>query len=256
MARSVRCDAFGFTWLGLVAMSLVALLLLARSRRQALAFWALVVAVLGPVGLLAWLIAARGRRTSAFVEAVGDLAPYVIGVVAAFLAVILVPAVDQNSLLQILAFYGIPLFVGLLFYQSPLLARAMGSSYVRTVLRRLPTALVSTNLALAGLWAISLPLIKWHLDYCGFSALTVLSWEGVAVIGALGGGLLLYAYHAWAVRRGFASWSALLWDNDSATPVSSPPWRRLWLWIVLSFVILVAGMVLGAIGIALASGVR
>jgi len=128
------------------------------------------------------------------------------------------------------------------------------------VLRRLPTALVSTNLALAGLLAIGLPLIKWHLDYCRFSILTVLSWWAITVLSALAGGLLLYAYHAWAVRRGLCAWSALLWGtgeaSDSAAAVSSPPWRRLWLWIVLSFVVLVAGMALGVMGIALASGVR
>jgi len=252
MARPDRCDAVGFTWLGLVVVSLVALHLLARSRRRGLAFWALVVAVLGPVGLLVWLIAARGRRTSALVEAIGDLVPYVIGVVAALLTVVLASAINQSSLLQLLAFYGFPLAIGLFLYQSPLLARAMGSSYARTLLRRLPIALVSTNLALAGLLAISLPLIKWHLDYCGFSTLTVLSWWAIVVIGALGGGLLLYAYHAWAVRRGFASWSALLWgtgeDGDGTAAVSPPPWRRLWPWILGSFVILVAGIVLGAMG--------
>ena len=58
------------------------------------------------------------------------------------------------------------------------------------------------------------------------------------VVGALGGGLLLYAYHAWAVRRGFTAWSALLWDtgeaNDDPATVSSPAWRQVWLWIVLN----------------------
>ncbi len=260
MARSARCDAVGFTWLGLVAVSLVALLLLARSRRRDLAFWAPVVAVLGPVGLLVWLIAARGRRASALVEAVGDLAPYVVGMVAALLMVVLVPGIGQNTLLQLLAFYGLPLTIGLLLYQSPLLARATRSSYARTILRRLPAVLVSTNLALAGLLAISLPLIKWHLDYCGFSTLTVLTWWAIAVLGALGGGLLLYTYHAWAVRCGFAAWSALLWGageaSDGATAVSSPLWRRLWLWIVLSFVILVAGVTVGVWGTTLAAGVK
>jgi len=65
------------------------------------------------------------------------------------------------------------------------------------------------------------------------------------------GGLPLYAYHAWAVRRGLVAWSALLWSSDSATPVSSPPWRRLWLWILASFVVLVAGMALAAVGTSL-----
>ena len=260
MARPARCDAAGFIWPGLVAVSLVALLLLARSRRQALAFWVLVVTVLGPVGLLAWLIAARGRQTSALVETVGDLVPCVVGMVAALMMAVLVPEIGQNTLLLLFAFYGIPWFVGLFLYQSPLLAWATRSGYVRTILRRLPATLVSTNLALAGLVAVNLPLINWHLSYCGFSDLTVLPWWGITVLSALVGGLLLYVYHTWAVRRGFTAWSALLWDTgetgDGTATVFSPPWRRLWLWIVLSFVILVVGMTLGAIGIALVSGVR
>jgi hypothetical protein len=260
MARSARCDAVGLTWLGLVAASLVALLLLARSRRRGLALWAPVVAVLGPVGLLVWLMAARGRRTDALVEAGGDLVPTVVGMVAALLAIVLVPGIIQNRLLQLLTFYGVPLSVGLFLYQSPLLARAAGSGYARTVWRRLPAVLVSTNLALAGLLAVGLPLIQWQVNICGFSTWIVLAWWIVAVLGALGGGLLVYVYHTWAVRRGFAAWSALLWDTGEAsggtTAVSSPPWRRLWLWIPLSFVVLVAGVAVGVWGTTLAAGVK
>ena len=251
MARQSRCDAAGLTWLGLVTASLVALLLLARSRRRGLALWTLVVIVLGPVGLLVWLIAARGRRISALVEVVGDLVPYVVGMVAALLTVILVPVVSQTSLLQLFAFYGFPLTIGLFLYQAPLLARATKSSYVRALLRRLPAVLVSTNLALAGLLAIGVSLFKQHVDYCGLGSLTVLSWWAIAVLGAVAGGLPLYAYHAWAVRRGLVAWSALLWGGDSATSVSSPRWRRLWLWVLASFVILVAGMALAAVGTSL-----
>jgi hypothetical protein len=90
--------------------------------------------------------------------------------------------------------------------------------------------------------------------------LTVLSWWAIAILGASAGGLLLYAYHAWAVRRGFAAWSALSWDTGNTgggtTAVSSPSWRRLWLWILLGFVVLVAGIVLGAIGTTLTAGLR
>jgi hypothetical protein len=74
------------------------------------------------------------------------------------------------------------------------------------------------------------------------------------------GGLLLYTYHAWAVRRGFAAWSALLWDTgeagDGRTAVSSPPWRRLWLWVLLSFVALVAGVAVAVWGTTLGAGAR
>jgi hypothetical protein len=127
-------------------------------------------------------------------------------------------------------------------------------------LHRLPTVLVSSNLSLAVLLAVYMPLIKWHLDYCGFNVATILSWWAIAVLGAMMGGLLLYAYHSWAVRCGFAAWSALLSanaeTNEGTSIIYSPSWRRLWLWIVLSFVVLVAGMALGTVGMALVSGVR
>jgi len=264
MARQSRCDAAGFAWLGLVAASLVALLLLARSRRRRLPFWALVVAVLGPLGLLArllvWLIAARGRRTSALVEAVGDLVPYVVGMVTALLTVVLVPGISQNALLQLLAFYGLPLIVGVFLYQGPFLALATKRGYLRTLLNRLPAVVVSTNLALAGLLAIGAPLVKAHLNYCGFSAAAALSWWAIYVLGASASGLLLHVYHAWAVRRDFAAWSALPWGagetGGSETAVSSPPWRRLWLWILASFAILVVGIALGVVGSTLVEGLR
>jgi len=90
--------------------------------------------------------------------------------------------------------------------------------------------------------------------------LTLLTWWAIAVLSAFVGGLLLYAYHTWAVRRGFIAWSALPGNTDEAgdstTVVSFPPWRRLWPWILLSFVVLVAGAALGAMGTALAAGVR
>lgn len=255
MARPARCDAVGLVWLALVVASLVALFFLARSNHRGPAFWALGVVVLGPISLLVWLIAARIRRTSALVETAGDLVPYVVGMVAALLTVIFVPAVSQTSLLQLLAFYGFPLTIGLFLYQAPLLARTTKSSCARTVLRRLPTVLVSTNLALAGLLAIGLPLFKQHLDYCGLGGLTVLLWWAIAVLGALAGGLLLYVYQTWAVPRGFVAWSVLLYDTgeagDGTAAALSPSWRRLWLWILLSFVVLIAGMVSAAVGTAL-----
>jgi len=251
IARSYRCDAAGRIWLGLVIASLVVFFLLARSKRRGLAMWTSVVAVLGPAGLLLWLIATR-RRAGTLVEAIGDLPVYVVGILTCLLALILVPRIAQSSLLQLLALHGTPLFAGLLLYQAPLLARATRSSYVRTVLRRLPSALISTNLALAGFQTVSLPLIKWHLGFCGFSLSALPAWWAIVVLGALAGGVLLYAYHAWAVRHGFVAWSALLWGTgetgDGTAAISSPPWRRLWPWIMLSFVFLVAGATLGRSG--------
>ena len=264
MARTARCDAVGFTWLGLIALSLVALLIVGRPARRGLIVWLPVVVVLGPLGLLARLLArrfaARGRRISAFVEAVGDLPPYVVGMVAALLMVVFVPGLMQNQLLQLVAFYGIPLAAGLFLYQPPLLARATGDGYTRTLLRRVPIVVVSTNLALAGLLAVGLPLIQWQVNTCGISPWIVLAWWIIAVLGALMGGLLLCAYHAWAVGRGFTAWSSLLWGTgeagDGRETVSSPPWRRLWHWVLLSFAVLVAGVAVGVWGTTLVAGLR
>jgi hypothetical protein len=254
MTRSARCDTAGLVWLGLVILSLALFFLLARSRRRGLAFWTPVVFVLGPAGLAAWLLSAQRRRARNLLAVVGDLPPYVTGMVAALLVTLLVEKVGQDSLIQLLAFYGLPLVIGLFFYQAPLLAWATRSSYLHTLWNRLPTVLVSTNLTLAGLLAISLPLVSRHLDFCGLSALTFLSWWAIAVLGALGGGFLLYVFQTWTGRRGFAAWSTLLQSTDQPDAgnlaVVSPSWRRLWLWIPLSFATLAVGVALTIVGLA------
>jgi hypothetical protein len=247
-ARSTRCNTAGFAWLGLAVLSLAALL--AVKPRRGLVAWVPVVTALGPVGLLARWIATRGARKRALMEALADLPPYVLGLVAAMAAIVYVPALSQGSLTQLGVIYGLPLLIGLFLYQAPLLAGATRSSYARIVLRRLPTALVSTNLALAGLLGVSFPLIRWHLEYCGFCNLALLQWWGLAVPGALAGGLLLTTYHAWAIRRGFTAWSALVRGEG----ISSPPWRRMWGWIAASFLILVAGIALAIAIPALVAG--
>ncbi len=252
VTRSTRCSAGGWVWLGLVAGSLLALVLLARSKRRELAFWVPVVAVLGPVGLLAWLLAVRRRRPHALVEAAGDLPPNVVGMVVALLAAVLVPEIGQNAGLQLLVLYSVALATGLLLYQAPLVAWSTRSSYLGTVLRRLPGVLVSTNLALAGLVAVSLPLVNWQVGYCGLSGLSALQWWAIAALGALLGGLPLFAYHVWVLHRGFSTWSGFVWDSgeggEERAAFSSLPWRRQWPWVVLSLMILVSGIAVGVWG--------
>jgi len=190
---------------------------------------------------------------------VGDLVPYVCGLVVALLAAVLVPPIGQTSWLQLLAFYSLPLVGGLVLYQGPVLALATKRRYLRILFERLPAVLVSTNLALAGLLAVSAPLVKAHLNTCGFSTWTVLPWWAICVLGAAVGGLLLYVYHAWAVRQGFGAWSTSLRDGKqagAATAVSSPAWHRLSLWMILSFLALLGGIVLAAMASTLVEGLR
>jgi hypothetical protein len=269
-AGAPSCNTAAYLWLGLVVVSLVAWSLLARRRRRDLFPWIPVVVVLGPLGLLVWVIAGRSHSASgdgdspglgaepaqapwrrAVMEVAGDLPPYVVGMMIAMLIMVLVPALNQDTGLQLLVYFGLPLVISLLLYQGPLLTRANRSRYLRTVLHRFPATLVSANMALTGFMAVTLPLMVRSAIDCRLNALSLLSLWPFTLLGALVGGLLVYAYHAWAIRRGFAVWSIPDLDvsqgQDSARAISSPSWRQIWLWILLSFIALAAGIGLGAI---------
>ena len=271
---TVLCNAAIISWSVAVGACLVALIIFSRSQRRFLFFWIPVVALLGPVALIVWLVAARGSPPGAdgaskaptlvaepkpwqraLVETTGDLAPYAPTTVAVMLLAALVPGLSQNGTWLVVVIYGLPLAVGLLLFQGPLLARATKTGYLCTVRIRLPAALVSTSLALSGILPVAMPLIIWAAQYCSVKFVIVLAWA-IAVQGALVGGLLLYVYHSWAVRRGFIAWSTLLWGTgevgDNTLAASYPSWRRLWSWILLSSAILLGGMTLTVLLLRLA----
>jgi hypothetical protein len=253
----------------LVVTSLAAFLLLSRPGRRAASLWLPVIAVLGPLGLLVRRLATGGaggegpdpgeraiRRRRALVETAAGVAPAVVGIVLAFLIIVRVPAVGDSSLRQLLVDWGLPLGLGLIFSQVPLLAGAGGAHAGR----RLPWAFVSANLAVAGLLAVALPLVPLQMKLCPIDALTPLSWWAIVALGAPVGGLPLYGYWLWAVRRGLGSWSALFPGaservaDPSAATLSSG--RRLGLWLMVSVAALVTGIALGAMltGVLVAPG--
>jgi hypothetical protein len=273
MVRGSRCRVATYIWFGLVAISLAVLFLRVKPDRRARCVSIPMVAVLGPIGLmvLLWVVRCRYRADArtpgldretppqlwqrALLESFADLPPHVVGVLVGFLILVLVPGMEDKEPLQLLVFYGLPLSLGLFLYRAPLLLRTVKQSYLSVVAQTMPAAIVSVNLSLAGLIAITLPSINWQLDYCGFHAVSALVWWPITIPGALVSGLLLFAYHIWAIRHGFSAWSMLIWGKaDGIGGVSEnthPTWGRLWLWILFSFVILVVGMILGAMAVAL-----
>ncbi len=77
--------------------------------------------------------------------------------------------------------------------------------------------------------SVQIPLPPW----------TVVSWWAFAVAGALLAMLLLLLYESWAVRRGYRAWSVLASGDGEVT---TPSWRKLWWWILLSYAALLGGV--------------
>jgi hypothetical protein len=197
------------------------------------------------VGLLTWLIGREpgsSRWRSILVEAAGDVVPTVVAILTMVVAIVLRPEAQGSVLLQLLLLLGLPLLVGWLLFQGPLLALGTRRRPLRLLLQRLPQAWVAANLGMAGTNALAAPLVNRTLRLCPalpLSPWTVVTWWALAALSALAGALLLFAYEAWAVRRGFRAWSVLASGEGD---VVTPGWRRLRWWIPLSYVVLVGGV--------------
>jgi hypothetical protein len=241
-ARKSRCEVAGKAWLGLVLGALATLLTFSLKRRQGWLLWLPVVVVLGPLGLLAWAAAGRERKPgpwrAALVEAVGDVVPTAVAFVTMLVAFVLgLAALGWRA--QVLVLLSVPLLVGWLLFQGPLLALGAKRSLPRILCQRLPQVWVAANLGMAGISAVAAPLAT-TCPLVPLSSWTVVTWWATAALSAPAGALLLFAYELWAVRRGFRAWSILASGEGD---VVTPAWRRLWWWLPLSYVVLIAGVV-------------
>jgi hypothetical protein len=247
-------------------MLLVLVLSLIQRRARSLLFWAPVTLVLGPVGVLAWWIVGRqapfphpssppapvsgagegkGRWRAAILEAAGDVAPTAVAYLAYVALALALPEVMGSQGAQLGLILGLPLALGWLVVQGPLLALASRRGYLRTLWERLPHVLIAANLGLAGMSTIVSPLLNAITRTCsifpspGWSA--GILWAIVA-LGALPGGLLLSLYHLWAIKRGLWAWGTAAGGGGT---VRSGAWRALWWWVLLSVPLLVGGLAVG-----------
>lgn len=246
---SIRCQVFGKVWLGLVLASLFVLLIASIKDRQGLVFWIPVVIVLGPLGLLIRFTARGSLRTHSWqaflVEMAGDVVPVVVGFVIYLLVVLEVPAVQNSQLLQVLFIFVLPPVFGLIVFHGPLLTKATHQGYLPTLWKRLPHAWVTANLTMGGVFLLAFPLVTISLQTCSIIPLnpwTLSVWWGFAVLGALVAMVVLLFYEGWAARWDFRAWAVLASGDGEIT---TPAWRDLWWWILLSLVILFAGVAAG-----------
>jgi hypothetical protein len=237
-----RYEVLGKIWLGLVIASLAVLLICSIKQRKGLIFWIPVVVILGPLGLLIWLVAGRKRRAgywqAILVEAVGDVIPTIVAFITVTVVLVLVPWASSSSLLQLLLFFSSPLFIGWLVFQGLLLTFATKKGYLHTLLQRLPHTWVTANLGIAGIFALATPLANMSLQL-PLLPWTVVAWWSFAVMSALVAMLLLLPYEGWSMRRGYLAWTILAWGEGQYT---SAPWRKLWWWILLSYAALIGGV--------------
>lgn len=243
-----RCSLIGKIWVGLVLASLVLLILFTFRNHRAWIFWLPVLIILGPLGLLVWLIGGRKQGASswqsALVEATGHIPPIAVAYMVMLVLFILVPQAQSNGPLQILFIFVLPLFIGLLFFQGPLLGLATQRGYLRTLGQRLPATWVAANLGIGGISPVALRLANWMASNCSLmepSLWTIISIWTAVVAGSLVGILLILLYEGWAVRNGFRAWSVLASGDGEMT---TPGWRKLWWWILVSFTILIGGIMM------------
>lgn len=254
-AKANRCQRVSMVWLVMVAISVIMLITLFISKRRGMRFWIPATIILGPLVLLVWFIMKTERKPVSWhdtlIEAIGDVMPTVVAFVAVLALIILLPAVQASGLLQILLIFGLPLIIGWLVFQGPLLASITDKSYGRFLINRLPQALVVANLGLAGISAIAAPLTMYSIRVCSIFPLniwTFITWWAIVIPGALVGLLLLFLYEFWAIHGGFQAWSVLAWREAK---VHTPSWRDLWWWILLSYVVLLGGLSVSVILIQL-----
>lgn len=242
LSQSSRYEALGKVWLGLVVASLAALLAFSLNRRKGWIFWIPVVIILGPLGLLIWLVAGRkwgaGKWQAVLVEATGDVIATIVAFVAAAVALVLIPGASGSSPLQLLLFFGLPLLIGWFVFQGLLLTFATRKGYLHTLLQRLPHTWVAANLGIAAIFALAIPLMNRSVQI-PLPPWIIVAWWAFTVMSALVAMLLLLLFEGWSVRRGYQGWYILAGGEGV---VASASWRRLWWWIPLSCAALIAGV--------------
>jgi len=219
-------------------------------RNKGLRFWIPAVFVLGPFALVAKIIAHNSTKTSvwrnALIETAGNMVPVVVAYLAALIIMIFkMISGGFSEQQQALLILGLPLLTAWIIFQSPLLAIAGKINFGKFLFQRLPQVLVTTFLALAGIFPVSMVLVNKSLAMSQIIPLSpwiVMTWCAIIVAGSLVGGLFIFFYEYWAVKRGYQAWNVFAGNEGE---VYTPGWSKIWWWILISILILFAGLAAG-----------
>ena len=239
----------GITWPAMVLVSLILLFTVCADFKKGLKFWLPAVIILGPVALIIRYLVNRRCRTAtckyALIETPGNIVPIVISyTVALSILVMKMLAGGLSDQIQLILILGLPVMAGWV-YHLVFLYPVSNRSFGRFLFQRFPQVLITTFLGLGGIFPVAMQLVNKSLAVPllkPLSPLAVMTWWAIVVLGALAGGLLVFLFELWEVKRGFRAWAVLADGNGE--PII-PSFKKLWWWILVSFTILIAGLILG-----------
>jgi hypothetical protein len=239
----------GIAWSVILLISLILLFFNRKLFKQGFLFWFTAVVSLGPVALMAGFFAFKRCKTSycrnTIIETLGNLLPIVISYTAGitFLTMSMLKG-STSWQFQVSTIFGLPLILGLLFHMA-FLAPVSNKNIGRFAIQCLPLVLVTTFLGLGGIIPIAMPLVNKSLNMSlliPLSPVAVFTWWAIAVLGSLPGGLLIFLFQRWAIKKNLRLWTILTADE---VEIFVPAWGKLWWWMLISIVILFAGLLIG-----------
>jgi len=250
VTKSIRINnVVGRSWSALIIFSMI-LLFIIPPRNKGLRFWIPAVLVLGPFALAARILALNPAKTSIWRKAIIETGGNMVSVAIAYLVALIIMILkmisggigQQQQALLILAF---PLLASWIIFQSPLLALTGKKNFFLFMFQRLPHVLVTTFLVLGGIFPVSMVLVNRTIAMSQLIPLSpwiVMTWWAITVLGGLAGGLFTFLYEYWAVKRGYQAWNVFAGNEGEVT---TPKWSKIWWWVIISFLILLAGLIIG-----------
>jgi hypothetical protein len=237
----------GISWSALLILSLFLLIILPGKKKD-LIFWIPAVIVLGPIALLIKFLTINSGKQSVFfnalLETTGNIFPIVIAFLVSQVIVILkMVGGGISQSMQLLMIFTVPLLSAWIIFHGPFLASAGKMNYFKVLFKRFPQVFITTLLGLAGILPVAMPLENESLAMTQIIPLSpwiILTWWAIFVLGSLAGGLLVFIYEHWAVKRGYRAWSIIAGNEGE---VNTPKLNKIWWWIIVSFFITIAMLV-------------
>jgi len=219
--------------------------------------WLLIIILLGPIGLLVYLISYRQPQRSlkpqavmanwkrALGESVYSVTGFAIGILVMIAYFIYIqPNADLLTILVIS--YIVPFLIDLMFFRTPLVVSRLGGRYWIAVHKTIFAQAISTNLVWsAGFPVILLLRIRW---FPGLPQMVNPQFWLMILLAAIAGLLIIYPFNLWMTRRGFGYWPTRIFAGGKTAieekSMTTLYFRNAWGVLLLSFVLLIISVVI------------